>query len=432
MLRWALVALPPRDEYRLRTVYVGLRAQFLAILTLIGYALLGGRLASPTLYWVAVAGAASGWLSVGTLPWRKVVDTRWELPVHMVWSCSNLVLIASFSAASGGAASPLVSFYALTTVYHTMVYGRRAQRILLVLALASYVVMQLFTEGHINAALLPWCGMMVLVHYLSYFLADALRHERLAVRELEELSRLKSEFVATASHELRTPLTIVKGLGETLEARWGRLQEHDKLDFLGRMNANSRALVDVVNILLDFSRLETGSLPVDRQLLSLDGLVDDVIQRIRPLLGERPLTVEVVPAWVHADHALLQRVVENLLVNAARHTLPDSAVRVGVRVEEGSAVVSVSDTGPGIAKDDLARIGTPFYRAGRMNTHESRGLGLGLALSREILQGHNAKLEIESECGKGTTFRFRLPSVSPQPVTSNGPSIPVHSGADAR
>lgn len=236
--------------------------------------------------------------------------------------------------------------------------------------------------------------------------------ERRAVERLAELDQLKRGFLSTVSHELRTPLTAIEGLGLTLEQQWLAMDDKTRLDLLRRLNANASTLDEIIRTLLDFSRLESGRLEAHVVVVEIGALVQEVSARLGGLLAEHDLVAQVEEgAVVQADPMLLDRVVENLLSNAAKHTPPGTRVILSVRARAGDAVVSVTDDGPGIPPDELKHIGDRFYRGSNTDTYRIRGLGLGLSLVSEVLELHGSRLEVESDVGRGSRFRFRLPIV---------------------
>jgi K+-sensing histidine kinase KdpD len=240
--------------------------------------------------------------------------------------------------------------------------------------------------------------------------AQRFETERRAVERLAELDRLKRDFLSTVSHELRTPLTAIEGLGLTLERQWAAMDEDTRLDLLRRMNANATTLDEIIRTLLDFSRLESGHLEAHELAVDIGALAQEVAARLGGLLTDHRLTMEIEEGLVvQADPMLLDRVVENLLANAAKHTPPGTRVILSVRARGRDAVVSITDDGPGIPPNELKRVGDRFYRGMNTATFRIRGLGLGLALVSEILDIHGSRLEVESEVGRGSQFRFRLP-----------------------
>ena len=235
--------------------------------------------------------------------------------------------------------------------------------------------------------------------------------QRMVIERLAELDRMKNDFLSTVSHELRTPLTVITGMGRTLEHRWSSLDDDVRDDFLARLNTNAATLDQVIEQLLDFSRLEAGHLRPEMSEMDLSDLLVRVADRLGTLLRDHRVEVDVADELrTVADAGLVERVVENLLSNAAKYTPPGS--RVVVSAHEGGAddvVVAVADDGPGIPAAEIARIGERFFRGGDLNTRTTRGTGLGLAVVSEILELHGSRLEVESRVGAGTRFSFRLP-----------------------
>jgi signal transduction histidine kinase len=243
--------------------------------------------------------------------------------------------------------------------------------------------------------------------------ARRFEEEHRTVERLNELDRLKSDFLATVSHELRTPVTVIEGTGLTLSRRWEELEEDDRLSLLEGLNANARTLDDIIARLLDFSRLESGRPDVRRNRVDLAPTLDGLAARLEPLFTEgRTLRAEVRPGLnVDVDVVLIERAVENLLSNAAKHTKPGASVILSGRVDGSQVLVEVADDGPGIGPDDLRHLGERFFRGGETNTRRTSGLGLGLALVGEMLELHGTTLEVSSTLGAGSRFTFRLPLV---------------------
>ncbi|MDX1620781.1 MAG: ATP-binding protein [Nitriliruptorales bacterium] len=240
-------------------------------------------------------------------------------------------------------------------------------------------------------------------------LATTYVKERETVARLERLDALKRDFVSNVSHELRTPLTVMMGVGELLRGRWEALDDRTRQDLIDRQMAHIGVLNRTIETLLDFSRLEAGKLEPNTEPVDLAEMVRDACRRLDRVLHKHPLDLEVPHrALADVDPDLLQRVVDNLLVNAVTHTPPGTAIHVSV-VEAGEWVeVEVADDGPGIPADELRHLTDRFYRGGDPDTRSTRGLGLGLTLVQEILNQHGATLEIESPPGRGASFRFAV------------------------
>jgi signal transduction histidine kinase len=237
------------------------------------------------------------------------------------------------------------------------------------------------------------------------------------VTELRRLDERTHDFVSTVSHELRTPMTVVTGLGQTLARRWDDLEGGRRADLLRRIDENAERLAAMVRSLVDTSALERGQLVVRAEPVDLATSVGRVLGRLGPLLEGHRTGVEVPDGtWVVADPSLLEHVVENLLSNAARHTPPGTTVDVRVRVLDGEVELEVVDDGPGIDPADLPHVLERFYRAGEPTTRPSGGLGLGLAISQQVLRAHGRDLTVASVPGEGTRFAFRLPAHRPGQV----------------
>jgi signal transduction histidine kinase len=240
--------------------------------------------------------------------------------------------------------------------------------------------------------------------------ARGFAEERKAVERMAELDRLKSDFLSNVSHELRTPITVVTGMGLTLEQQWNTLDEGVRHELLARLNANAKSLDSIITRLLDFSRLEAGTLDLRVEEVSISELILSVMRRLDTLFTRHHLSVDADPTLVvQADRVLLERVMENLLANAAKYSPEGSHVLVSARKQGTSVMVSVIDDGPGMSAEEVQHLGERFYRGGDPNTRTTRGTGLGLALVSEILKLHQTKLEIYSKKGVGSRFAFRLP-----------------------
>jgi CheY-like chemotaxis protein/nitrogen-specific signal transduction histidine kinase len=239
--------------------------------------------------------------------------------------------------------------------------------------------------------------------------------ERSAREAAEESNRLKDEFLATVSHELRTPLTAILG--------WSRLLEGGTLDDSVTQQAveviwrNAKAQAQIVDDILDVSRIITGNLYLDLHPLEVVPVVENAINVVRPTADAKGITIEKFfdskPLMVSGDANRLQQVVWNLLSNAVKFT--DSGGRVCVKVTRtgGAVEVSVSDTGRGISKEFLPYVFERFRQADSTTTRSHGGLGLGLAIARHLVEIHGGTINGESGGdGRGATFTIRLPLIS--------------------
>jgi signal transduction histidine kinase len=219
------------------------------------------------------------------------------------------------------------------------------------------------------------------------------------------------EIISTVSHELRSPLTSVKGYTSLLLNRWERLGEEQKRMMLEQVHHDADRVTRLVTELLDISRLESGRLVLRPQMVDLRPLVNGVLEKVRMM--ETRLSADVAfPEnfpQVYADPDKIEQVLTNLVENAAKYADPRS-LRVGGAVTGSHVTVEVADKGEGIPESDLPRVFTKFFR--RAETRPT-GSGLGLWISRGLVEAHGGRLVVESEVGRGSVFRFTLPIAPP-------------------
>jgi two-component system phosphate regulon sensor histidine kinase PhoR len=233
------------------------------------------------------------------------------------------------------------------------------------------------------------------------------------VTELRRLETVRREFVANVSHELRTPIASIKAMVETLEA--GAIEDRDlTYDFLNRMVGESDRLAALVDDLLDLGRLELGRVTLHIEPLDPADLLNRAVERLRPQTERARVSLTTaIPAGlprVAADRARIEQVVLNLVHNAIKFTPAGGSISVTASPGDAELVVSVQDTGAGIAPEELGRLFERFYKVDR--SRRSEGTGLGLAIAKHIVQAHDGSIWVESEVGKGSRFYFTLPFAS--------------------
>ena len=213
--------------------------------------------------------------------------------------------------------------------------------------------------------------------------------------------------VSTVSHELRSPLTSVRGYTSLLLKRWDSVADDDRKMMLGQVDRDARRISRLIGELLDISRIETGRLQLNREEVQIDRLVPDVIENVTmsypDLRAQVVFSADFPPAWVDADK--IEQVLTNLIENACKYASPDGVLVSGL-VENEAVVVEVRDNGPGIPAADMPRLFQQFFKS-----REGRptGTGLGLWISRGLIEAHGGTLEARSVEGDGTTFRFSVP-----------------------
>ncbi len=232
-----------------------------------------------------------------------------------------------------------------------------------------------------------------------------------ALERAQEADRLKSAFLAMISHELRSPLASIKGFASTLlqdDVEWDRASQRE---FLSIIEYESDKLSELIDQLLDMSRLESGTLEVKPVPCPLEAILEDVMERLHMLAKSHQLQVTLPPDLprVFADRQRIGQVLSNLVENAAKYSPAGSTIAIGATADTDWMTVSVSDQGVGIAQEFHKRIFEEFFRI--PEDQNQPGTGLGLAICRGIIEAHGGRIWVESEPQKGSTFKFTLPIV---------------------
>jgi signal transduction histidine kinase len=232
--------------------------------------------------------------------------------------------------------------------------------------------------------------------------------------KLRELSEMKEEFLALTTHDLRSPLTVISGvINFFTSGRLGDLTPEQK-NMVSMMERNTQSLIELVNDLLDASKLESGTMRLDLASIELGGLVRELREGMLPMAREKGIALEEsvpedLPPLV-ADRPKLRRVLVNLLSNALKFTPKGGRVEVSAAPEGRFVRVSVSDTGVGVAPEDMERLFDKYEQARSRATRSEKGTGLGLYITRQLVELHGGKIEARSELGKGSTFSFTIPT----------------------
>ena len=238
----------------------------------------------------------------------------------------------------------------------------------------------------------------------------ALEREREAAQRLRALDEMKNTFLDAVSHELRTPLAAVVGIALTLQRAGSSLAEADIGDLLARLVGNARKLDRLLTDLLDLDRLSRGIVEPKRRPTDVGALAGRVAEEWR-VLNERDVHVEVEPVVVSLDPGKVERIVENLLANAARHTPPETEVWVRVKRDGDGVLIAVEDAGAGVPPDLRASVFEPFRQGPGTPTH-APGVGIGLSLVARFAELHGGRAWVDDRPGGGSSFRVYLPEAA--------------------
>ena len=254
---------------------------------------------------------------------------------------------------------------------------------------------------------------------------NLLRQEMTLRQQAERASRLKDEFLATVSHELRTPLNSILGWSQIL--RRESLPEEQKEAALATIHRNAQAQAQLINDLLDMSRLITGNFPLDLAPTSARSVVEEAIGIVRPQAEAKSVTVEprfeVDDVEITCDAERVQQMVWNLLVNAVKFTAEGGTVDVALDARGGEVAISVRDNGQGIDPEFLPHVFDRFRQGDSSSTRKHRGLGLGLAIVTNLAELHGGRVTVHSDgIGKGAEFTILLPANSVQHTAAAAPA----------
>jgi signal transduction histidine kinase len=256
-----------------------------------------------------------------------------------------------------------------------------------------------------------------LAEFVAWHVGQLLENRRLSrrVANLEaqrELARMQDEFISTISHELRTPLGFIKGYVTTLMREDAEWDPEKRSEFLQIIDDEADRLTELIDNLLDSSRLETGILSMTIEPTKIAPVVRDSINRIQGVHQEMKITSELNPDLpiVAIDSTRIAQVLNNMLSNAYKYA-PGSDVVIRCQPQENMILVEVKDNGPGIPPEHLAHLFERFYRVPSNST--ARGTGLGLYISRKIIEAHGGEIGVMSELGVGTRFYFTIPAADP-------------------
>lgn len=230
-------------------------------------------------------------------------------------------------------------------------------------------------------------------------------------REAERANEIKSEFLAMISHELRTPLTSIIGYTTTLLAKDVHWDPEDQEDFIQTIQVEGFRLQELIDHLLDLSRLEAGILPISPEPVSLHEIIEEAMSQLHTLTNEKKLTIQIPPnlPQVYADKKRISQVLVNLVRNSATYSPRGTEIKISVNTQKKFLKINVIDQGPGIPLSDHKRVFRAFQRGSIGNGELLKGAGLGLAICKGLVNAHNGRIWISKKTTPGTTVSFTLP-----------------------
>ena len=253
-----------------------------------------------------------------------------------------------------------------------------------------------------------------IAEYIAGHIAQLYEHGNLVTQlsrlEAErQLERLQDDFVATVSHELRTPLGFIKGYATSLLREDANWDDETRREFLLIIDEETDRLKELIDNLLDSSRLQSGTLRMEFQPMRIDTMLKELKLRAKTFNEDLDMQVNLVsgPLKIEADPTRLAQVFDNLISNAIKYA-PESNITITLNTQDDHAHIQFSDQGPGIPTEDLPNIFTRFYRVPSRNK-SVRGTGLGLFICRQIINAHQGEITAVSKLGEGTTFHIYLP-----------------------
>jgi signal transduction histidine kinase len=232
----------------------------------------------------------------------------------------------------------------------------------------------------------------------------------------ESANQTKSQFLANMSHELRTPLNSIIGFSDMLDEEiFGKLNPKQN-KYVSNINRSGRHLLNIINDILDISKIEAGKMDLDPELFSINQLLDELMQNMEPLASNKEIGLliedDVPGCELYADKLKIRQALYNLLSNAIKFTPAGGSVRIFAECSPDKLSVSVRDTGIGISEDQQKELFKPFRQLDPATNREYEGTGLGLVLVKRFVEMHGGNVLVKSIPGKGSTFSIVIPRKS--------------------
>ncbi len=252
---------------------------------------------------------------------------------------------------------------------------------------------------------------------LEQRIAEKTAHLQQAVLALERANKMKSEFLANMSHELRTPLNAIIGFAEVLRDKIAGDLNEEQMDFVNDIHSSGRHLLQMINDILDLSKIEAGKMELQYEVFLVPEAIEDVYTILKGLASKKHLELKTDVLTdvksIEADRVKFKQILYNLLSNAIKFTPENGKIILEAGIVDDMLQVSVSDTGIGMKSEDQEKVFKEFWQADSSFARKYEGTGLGLALTKRIVEMHGGKIWFESQYGKGSIFYFALPVNAP-------------------
>jgi len=241
----------------------------------------------------------------------------------------------------------------------------------------------------------------------------ALREREDELRALKKLNQLKDEFVGLVSHELRTPLTVILGALSTIMTEGDKISRREIKQLIGDAYFEAENLSDILANLLELARAQANRLQITMEQVDICEVINSAVSKMTEQSKTHSFLVGCkAPVIVTADRVRIQRILHNLLENAAKYSDPGTKIEIFARLDNGEVLIGVKDMGIGIPADLQGKLFEPFQRLEQPNI-KATGTGLGLIVCRRLVEAHGGRMWLESEPGEGSTFQFTLPLTGP-------------------
>jgi len=233
--------------------------------------------------------------------------------------------------------------------------------------------------------------------------------------KIQSIDNFRKELIANISHDLRTPISVIKGYAEMLSLKKDELSEEEELKYLNNIGESTKRVTGLMNQLLELSKLENNQIKLQKEPFSLAELVSDMVSRFEVLLKEKNIKFsfeidENLPL-AYGDISLVERVIQNLIDNAIKYSPENSKIIIGLGKSEDGITFNIKDQGKGINPQNINKIFERYTTSSEVNK-EDKSFGLGLAISKKILELHDSTIAVSSKLNIGTTFSFQLPTMA--------------------